>query len=760
MLETATSTDQFMAWQGVAGAGKTYSLNLLSQLATEQGYTVTGYAPSAQAANVLQTEAHIESTTVARLLHSQAQIPAQHTAQNEPDNQAIWIVDEAGLLSAKDAHELLTKAHQNNARVLLVGDTRQLSAVEAGNPFKSLQSAGLKTAYLEESRRQKTAALKTAVVCLAAGEPTEGLQQLDNAGMVYELKTPEARHQAITHDYLSLPPEARKKTLILSGTNTERLTLTAQLRTALQDEGSLGIDTFTLQSLRPRDLTSTQLKYACAYEVGDVVVPVRDYRRYGMQRREQYTVMSRDLASNRLTLQGPAGHQFSFNPATCADKTTYQVQRLAISQGDQLRWTRNEAIQGVRNGQRITVEAIDAKGTATLTTLKGDAPGETITVDLSGQQYLDYAWVSTTYSSQGKTADQVLAAIDSTLSKEGLYVAVSRAKTNLSLYTADQAQLYQRAQRSAAKENPSDYLTLFQLVNPNAQDKKAPSPARDVRSETRSEYLGDRVGERVEVSHRAAIRRDRAATAGSEPAASRASGVTPEYVSDVRGVVARIEERHEAEELERQAIGIGEAAEAIVSGAEQLELTATAVTRLNGQLEQQAQGLSGVTKSIVGQRPSRQVDGVAEVVLKKIAPEDLARYQAQLAQAKATEPPLENKQAAEQESKRRRRRQLYQQYAAKFVGKSVYECDQLVVRQLMSELLTERGGQRLSDDELGKVGSILLQGPVAQQLKQTQGKEAGVAYAMEVLTKVKRVVEQAHQASRIRQRSQDNGMER
>ena len=48
----------------------------------------------------------------------------------------------------------------------------------------------------------------------------------------------------------------------------------------------------------------------------------------------------------------------------------------------------------------------------------------------------------------------------------------------------------------------------------------------------------------------------------------------------------------------------------------------------------------------------------------------------------------------------------------------------------MSELLSKRSGQRLSKDEIGKVGSILLQGPVAQQLKQTEGKEAGVAYAI------------------------------
>ena len=78
----------------------------------------------------------------------------------------------------------------------------------------------------------------------------------------------------------------------------------------------------------------------------------------------------------------------------------------------------------------------------------------------------------------------------------------------------------------------------------------------------------------------------------------------------------------------------------------------------------------------------------------------------------------------------------------------------------MSELLIERSGQRLSEDEIEKVGSILLQGPVAQELKQTQGKEAGVKYTVEVLAKERQLVEKAQQASRVRKRSQDKGIER
>ena len=158
--------------------------------------------------------------------------------------------------------------------------------------------------------------------------------------------------------------------------------------------------------------------------------------------------------------------------------------------------------------------------------------------------------------------------------------------------------------------------------------------------------------------------------------------------------------------------------------------------------------LNRVTESTVGQGQSMQVDGVAEVILRKVAPDALARYQAQIAQAKVPEPPVEKKQTVEQEAKRRRRRQIYQQYAAKYEEKSVYECDRLVVCELMSDLLTERGGQKLRDDEITKVGSILLQGPVAQQLRQTQGKEAGVTYAMEALAKARKVVENAQRRSR------------
>lgn len=182
----ATTSDQFIAWQGVAGAGKTFALKELKALAelnavlaTDTGYIVKGFAPSSMAAKVLGEELGIQGETVASLLVSEA--PPEVKA-----NQ-LWIVDEAGLLSAKDAHALLERASLVGARLLLVGDTKQLSAVEAGNPFKSLQQAGIKTAHLTESNRQRNPELKIAVDLIADGRVEAGFKQLEAIGSIQEV---------------------------------------------------------------------------------------------------------------------------------------------------------------------------------------------------------------------------------------------------------------------------------------------------------------------------------------------------------------------------------------------------------------------------------------------------------------------------------------------------------------------------------------------------------------------------------------------
>ena len=126
-------------------------------------------------------------------------------------------MDEAGLLSMKDAHALLRRAALEQARVLLVGDTRQLSAVEAGNPFKSLQAGGITTAYLETHRRQQSKVLRSAVELVAQGQVEDGIELLEQANCIKALAEAGERSERIAQDYLSMPAGEREKTLILAG---------------------------------------------------------------------------------------------------------------------------------------------------------------------------------------------------------------------------------------------------------------------------------------------------------------------------------------------------------------------------------------------------------------------------------------------------------------------------------------------------------------------------------------------------------------
>jgi ATP-dependent exoDNAse (exonuclease V) alpha subunit len=307
----------------------------------------------------------------------------------------LWIVDEAGLLSMKDAHALLRRAALEQARVLLVGDTRQLSAVEAGNPFKSLQAGGMTTAYLEIHRRQQKGVLRSAVELVAQGQISEGIELLAQAGTVKEAAEAGQRIQQVTADYLALTVEEREKTLVLAGTNMERLALTQAMRAGLQEHGVLGADGFVMQSLRRKDLTTAPASYLKAYAPSDVLVPIQDYRKQGLLKGEQYRVVAVNPEAQQVVVETPSGSVLSIDPAACPRKTVYTAQSISVAVGDRLRWTRNNPKAGIRNGQGFVVTGLEADGTATIR----DGSGQTATINLSGNQYVDYAWVSTTYSS-------------------------------------------------------------------------------------------------------------------------------------------------------------------------------------------------------------------------------------------------------------------------------------------------------------------------------------------------------------------------
>jgi ATP-dependent exoDNAse (exonuclease V) alpha subunit len=138
------SREKIVGLDGVAGAGKTTTLSVIREGAEAQGYRVAGFAPTSRAAHKL-TEAGMETFTFQHHL-AKGVLP-------DTGEKRLYVLDESSLASTRQMHEFMQRLHRND-RVLLVGDSRQHEAVDAGRPFAQLQEAGMRTAKLDEIVRE------------------------------------------------------------------------------------------------------------------------------------------------------------------------------------------------------------------------------------------------------------------------------------------------------------------------------------------------------------------------------------------------------------------------------------------------------------------------------------------------------------------------------------------------------------------------------------------------------------------------------
>lgn len=138
VLHITTSGHTVTTVRGSAGAGKTYGLDAARAILEAAGHTVIGCAPSGKAALELQAGAGIASSTIDSLLLSleRAEDPV------ELAEGAVIVVDEAGMVGTRKLDRLAAHvARTSGAKLVLVGDDKQLLSVEAGGMFRELVEA-------------------------------------------------------------------------------------------------------------------------------------------------------------------------------------------------------------------------------------------------------------------------------------------------------------------------------------------------------------------------------------------------------------------------------------------------------------------------------------------------------------------------------------------------------------------------------------------------------------------------------------------
>jgi conjugative relaxase-like TrwC/TraI family protein len=443
LTHIATSADFITLLQGDAGVGKTYTLNAFKDCLMNPSDRLQGLAPSAAAAETLATETGIPATTVEGFLLS----PNQTTGR-------ILLVDESGMVSSQQMERLIRKAQEQQSRLILVGDIKQLSAVEAGAPFRLLQSRSqLKTVAIEQNVRQRVPHLFDAASLAAQHRTNEALSRLDHCDCIREIRNPAHRNQTVVEQYLAREPREQAQTLILCDTNQDRRDITRQIRDAYIANGILGQDARTLQILYPKSLDKQAIAQVYNYAVGDVI----RFHRPSKQFPDLYYRVSQ-IKDDTLMLKDRLGQVQEMAIAQYKDRDVFQCQPLDVRVGDRLRFTRNHRERNQTNGQPYTIEALHENGSVEIRT-----KGQRYTVAPDQLLHSDYAYCRTVYSAQGWTSAEAIWAPGQNPGREQTYVALTRAKETLQIITLDREALGLSVQQSQAQEN------AIELIHPEPQ---------------------------------------------------------------------------------------------------------------------------------------------------------------------------------------------------------------------------------------------------------------------------------------------------
>ena len=447
--------DRAVGVQGYAGSGKTTMLSRARTLLEKRGYGVRGLAPSASAARTLEGEAGIGSETLQRFLARYAGVAAgRMTAKGEKEMRAafaktVLIVDEGSLASTVQARDLLRIADALRIpRVVLVGDEKQLDAVDAGKPFAQLQAAGMKTAVMDQIMRQRDPALKEAVEASLAGDIARAFEKLgDNVAEV----NPDNLAGAAAARWLALSPEQRENTGLMAPSHSLREGINEIVRERLTRDGVVHGPAMETERLVSRGYTYAEKALARSYMAGDVVGFHRPYKRLGVEKGDELRVAGVDRTAGTVTLAGKDGGTVAWQPGRVAAKAggveVYRKETMELRAGDRIRWTRNDAGLGLVNSQ-----------TAEVTTVRDGRvgfrleDGRMLDINAGDSQlrHIDRAWASTVHAFQGRTVDTVIAAIEANhpnlTNRKMLYVEISRARDRAELVTDDKAALKEQLQ--------------------------------------------------------------------------------------------------------------------------------------------------------------------------------------------------------------------------------------------------------------------------------------------------------------------------
>ena len=511
--EILTTKDRFINIQGFAGTGKTFMLKEVKDQAEKQGYKVIGMAPSSSAANILAKELGIEAKTVQKHLMEGLQNlnkPKQQEVDQIPKQKELWLIDESSFISTKQALALTKLATKENAQMVNLGDSKQLAGVEAGKPFAISQQAkyGLKTVKMNEIIRQTNTELKQAVYSATKGDIETSFAKINKNIIEFQDKEggdqPILRRETMASAYLSLKPNDRDKTLVISPANEDRFDVNNYIRTGLKETGELNKKSITTTNLVNKNLTNEAKTKSYNYHKGQVVRFNRANKKIGIEKNTYLKIKSVNYDNNEITFADKNQKTLTWNPKKQASKNTesYFENKREINKGEVLFWRRSGNKR--HTNEKIKILSINESTKKVKFVELNTGEIKAMNISHFENKHWEYSYCLTAHQAQGQTSDKVMINLESWRGKlsnqQAFYVEISRAKEEAIIFTDDKDKIQrQLTTKTGEKQSALEQVTDIRInqISDIYKKQKGLKTSDEIASE-KSQYFKDKAIKYVE----------------------------------------------------------------------------------------------------------------------------------------------------------------------------------------------------------------------------------------------------------------------
>ncbi|MFW7382302.1 MAG: MobF family relaxase [Oligoflexus sp.] len=149
--------------RGLAGVGKTYTIDAIERSYSLSGYKTLGCSLSHKAVSALRGETAMEAHTIHHLLGRMEAGSLRLTKKH------VIFCDEAAMIDSRLMSRLCEKVNQAGAKMVLVGDDKQIQSVDAGGMFTTLYEH-LGGGELSDVIRQNRLSERAAILSVREGK--------------------------------------------------------------------------------------------------------------------------------------------------------------------------------------------------------------------------------------------------------------------------------------------------------------------------------------------------------------------------------------------------------------------------------------------------------------------------------------------------------------------------------------------------------------------------------------------------------------